>query len=182
MKVYTKTGDKGTTALIGGKRVPKYHFRIEAYGTVDELMAHSAVLYDHIENETYKKQITVIQDRLMVCASLLAADLDDNEIKLPQIKDEDIYFLESAIDEMDKDLPPLKYFVLPGGNKSVSFCHVARTVCRRCERLAIRVNEEDPNCALTVKYLNRLSDYYFVLARKLNFDSKVDEIHWIPSF
>ncbi len=181
MKVYTKTGDKGTTALIGGKRVSKHHYRLEAYGTVDELMAYIGLLYDQLERKEDKEFFIKIQDRLMTCASILAADCDDCEISLPQINESDIHLLEESIDKMDKTLPQLSYFILPGGHTTVSFCHIARTVCRRCERLSIRVNEEDGKCDFVVKYLNRLSNYLFVLGRKLNKDLNVEEISWIPT-
>lgn len=181
MKVYTKTGDKGTTALIGGKRVSKYHFRLEAYGTIDELMAYTGLLYDQLIIQEDKDLFIKIQDRLMTCASILAADCDDCEKDLPQITEKDIQLLEKEIDKMDKSLPQLSYFVLPGGHTTVSFCHIARTVCRRCERLAIRVNEEAGSCDWVVKYLNRLSDFFFVFGRKLNKDLNVEEIPWIPS-
>ena len=181
MKVYTKTGDKGTTALIGGKRVSKHHHRLEAYGTVDELMAYTGLLYDQLALKEDKDLFIQIQDRLMTCASILAADCDGCEVELPQIIESDIKTLEQKIDEMDKTLPQLTYFILPGGHTTVSFCHIARTVCRRCERLSIRVNEEEGNCDFVVKYLNRLSDFFFVFGRKLNKDLNVEEITWIPS-
>lgn len=181
MKVYTKTGDKGTTALIGGKRVLKNDIRIEAYGTVDELMAYTGVVHDQLENEDDKSFLIDIQDKLMTCAAILATDTDDRELKIPKITDEDIKKLEKEIDAIDKKLEPLVKFILPGGHTTVSFCHVARTVCRRCERLTIAVNQDDSNCIMVVKYLNRLSDYYFVLGRKLNKELNVKEIPWNPS-
>lgn len=180
MKVYTKTGDKGTTDLIGGKRVSKHHLRIEAYGTVDELMAYTGLVSDQLTDDKDKKLFIEIQDRLMTVASILATDCDDCQHQIPQIIDADILKLEDFIDEMDKNLVPLHYFVLPGGHTTVSFCHIARTVCRRAERLAIKVNEEYGECDMTVKYLNRLSDFYFVLSRKLTKDLKIEEISWIP--
>lgn len=180
MKVYTKTGDKGTTALISGKRVPKYHKRIEAYGTVDELMAYTGLLYDQMKKEGHKKLLLEIQDRLMTCATILAADCDDCDFKLPKIKDSDIELLEKEIDKLEVDLPRLTNFILPGGHTTVSFCHIARTVCRRAERLTIQVNEEEGNADMVVKYLNRLSDYFFVLSRKLTLELNCKEITWIP--
>jgi len=180
MKVYTKTGDKGTTALISGNRVPKYHIRIEAYGTVDELMAHTGLLYDTVENNYHKDVLMAIQDRLMVCATILAADCTDCKFDLPKITEDDIKFLENEIDKMQEELPPLKSFVLPGGHITASYCHIARTVCRRSERLAIQVNETEGNAEYAVKYLNRLSDYFFVLARKILKELNFDEIPWNP--
>lgn len=180
MKIYTKTGDKGTTALISGKRVPKYHTRIEAYGTVDELMAFTAVLHDQLNADSDKKMFIDIQDRLMTCATVLASDCENCDFKLPEIETADIEILETTIDQYDKNLPLLTSFILPGGHTAVSFAHVARTVCRRAERLAIKVNEEAGNCEMVVKYLNRLSDYFFVLSRKLAQELKIDEIPWNP--
>lgn len=180
MKVYTKTGDKGTTSLIGGKRVLKSDLRIEAYGTIDELIAFTGLLYDQLEKENDKKLFLIIQDRLMTCATILATDCDDCDIKLPEINDEDIKLLEKEIDNLDKELPVLTKFVLSGGHTTVSFCHIARTVCRRAERLVIRVNQEKNDVDIVVKYLNRLSDFFFVLSRKLSIDLKCEEINWIP--
>lgn len=179
MKVYTRTGDKGTTALIGGRRVSKNHPRIEAYGTVDELMAFTGLLHDHVP-DSFRPFIIEILDRLMTCATLLAADCDDCQMKLPQISEEDIIKLEKAMDAMDKTLKPLTSFVLPAGHVAVSYSHVCRTICRRCERLAITVHETESACELTVKYLNRLSDYFFVLSRKLTCELNVNEIMWVP--
>ena len=180
MKIYTKTGDKGTTSLIGGKRVPKYHKRIEAYGTIDELMAFTGMLYDQMEQKNHKQFLLEIQDRLMTCATILAADCDDCDFKLPLIYDTDIELLEKEMDKLQEDLPRLTNFILPGGHTTVSFCHIARTVCRRAERLTIIVNEEDGNADMVVKYLNRLSDYFFILSRKLSIELKSEEITWIP--
>ena len=180
MKVYTKTGDKGTTALISGKRVPKYHKRIEAYGTIDELMAYTGLLYDQLRNDTHKNIFLEIQDRLMTCATILAAESDCDNLKLPEIYEADIAKLENEIDKLEKKLPQLTNFILPGGHTTVSFCHIARTVCRRAERLAILVNSKDANASMVVKYLNRLSDYFFVLSRKLMIELNCKEIIWIP--
>lgn len=180
MKVYTKTGDKGTTALIGGKRVSKYHYKLEAYGTVDELMSCVGLLHDQLENESEKEFFVHILDRLMVCSAILATDFDNKKIKPLEIANSDIEKLENAIDEMDKNLAPMTHFIFPCGHTSISTCHLARTVCRRCERLSIRVNVEEGNCQQVIKYLNRLSDYLFTFARKLGKDLKVKEIKWIP--
>ncbi len=180
MKVYTKTGDKGTTALIGGKRVPKHHLRIEAYGTVDELMAYTGMVHDLMNDASTRELFVEIQDRLMTCASILATDCEDCDVKLPELIESDIERLEQEIDQMNKTIPPLNKFVLPGGHPTVSFCHIARTVCRRAERLAIRVSESEGNCDMVIKYLNRLSDYYFVLSRKMSHELKIVEIPWLP--
>lgn len=179
MKVYTKTGDKGTTALIGGKRVSKNHHRLEAYGTVDELMSYMGLLYDQLQDKKDKAFFMGIQNDLMVVETILATDCDDCDLKLPKIKESDIVKLEQAIDEMNKALPPLTTFILPGGHTTVSFCHIARTVCRRSERLAITVQEKEGNCEMAVKYLNRLSDFLFVFARKLGKIHDAEEIPWI---
>lgn len=178
MKIYTKTGDKGTTALVGGKRVAKNHPRVDAYGTVDELISYIGVIRSYDIAPHYMDLLYTIQDRLMVAAAILATD--GYVEKVPEIKDEDITLLENEIDEMDKALPPLQNFILPGGNQATSFCHVARSVCRRAERCAIGLSDEFDVPENVIRYLNRLSDYLFALARKLALDFKVDEIYWIP--
>lgn len=180
MKIYTKTGDKGTTDLIGGKRVAKNHVRIEAYGTIDELSAFIAVIYDNIDNEEHKSVILEIQDRLMTCGTVLAADFDNPEIKLPKLINEDIDYLEKEIDKMQTVVPRLTSFIIPGGHTIISLCHVARTICRRAERTTISIDSSDAQIELTIKYLNRLSDYLFVLSRKMAIELKVEEINWIP--
>lgn len=180
MKIYTKTGDKGTTSLIGGKRVAKYHPRIEAYGTVDELMAFVALLRDQDIPEQSKVNLLEVLDRLMSCASILAADCSDCKVKIPQIPDLDIEFLEIEIDRMEASLEPLTSFVLPGGHQAVSLCHVTRTICRRAERLAIQLSEETPVPENVIKYLNRLSDYLFVSSRFFGKFHKIQQINWKP--
>ena len=180
MKIYTKTGDKGTTSLIGGKRVPKYHKRIEAYGTVDELISYIGLLRDQQLDENTRNTLLKIQDKLMVCSAVLATDCDDCSLKIPEIKDIDILFLEEEIDAMEDQLEPLTSFILPGGHTTVSFCHIARTVCRRAERITISLAEETQVPVTVVKYINRLSDYLFVLARKLGKDLNIQEIQWHP--
>lgn len=180
MKIYTKTGDKGTTSLIGGKRVAKYHPRIEAYGTVDELMSFIALLRDQDIPEESKANLLEILDRLMSCASILAADCTDCNVKIPQIPISDIDFLENEIDRMEATLEPLTSFVLPGGHPAVSLCHVARTICRRAERLAIQLSEETPVPENVIKYLNRLSDYLFVSSRFFGKYHKIQQINWKP--
>jgi len=180
MRIYSKTGDKGTTSLLGGKRVPKYHLRIEAYGTVDELIAYVGLLRDQNVSNRVREELISVQDRLMVCASLMAADCDDCQSELPRLFEEDITTLEQQIDAMDRELPPLNSFVLPGGHPTVSYCHIARNVCRRAERHAIKLHEESPFSDLVIRYMNRLSDYFFVLARKLTNDLDIKEVVWAP--
>ena len=187
MKVYTKTGDKGTTALFGGTRVPKYHLRIESYGTVDELNSYIGLIRDQQINKIYKEQLIHIQDKLFTLGAILATDPEKAILKngkerlnIPKISENDVYFLENAIDEMEQDLPQMTHFVLPGGHTIVSYCHITRCVCRRAERLATHLNDTEPFDEMVLKYLNRLSDYLFVLARKLTFDLKAEEVKWIP--
>ncbi len=180
MKIYTKTGDRGMTSLIGGKIVPKYNDRIEAYGTVDELISYIGLLRDYKETEQFHNQLLSIQNHLMVSASILAADCNDCMDKLPALSEDDIKFLETNIDMMDEGLPPLTSFILPGGHPVVSFCHIARNVCRRTERISIKVAQEAKIDNKVLKYLNRLSDFLFVLARKLSYDMHVKEIPWKP--
>jgi cob(I)alamin adenosyltransferase len=181
MKIYTKGGDKGQTSLIGGTRVPKYHERIEAYGTIDELLAYTGLLRDSLNDINHKNLLIQIQDRLMTAASLLAADSDQYKINLPQICEDDILFLENAIDRMEKDLPPLHSFILPGGHPVVSFCHVARTVCRRAERITVKLKEISESDKLIIIYLNRLSDFLFVFSRLISSELGADEIRWNPT-
>ncbi|QKX05935.1 cob(I)yrinic acid a,c-diamide adenosyltransferase [Aquimarina sp. TRL1] len=188
MKIYTKTGDKGTTALFGGTRVPKHHIRIDSYGTVDELNSHIGLIRDQDIDETTKKHLIAIQDHLFTLGAVLATDPEkavlkngEKRLNIPTISTEDISFLEEQIDEMNTALPPMTHFVLPGGHQTVSFCHIARCVCRRAERLAAALYELEPFEEASLKYLNRLSDYLFVLARKLSYDLKADEIQWIPT-
>jgi cob(I)alamin adenosyltransferase len=180
MKIYTKTGDNGTTSLIGGKRVPKNHERIEAYGTVDELIAVIGVVRDHIENKEFIDQLIQIQDQLMICAAILATDCDDCDAKIPKLSEEAIVWVETSIDVMESTLPILSSFILPGGHAAVSFCHVARTVCRRAERIVLSLSETATVPDIVSRYLNRLSDYFFVLSRKLTVEYRATEIPWLP--
>jgi cob(I)alamin adenosyltransferase len=180
MKIYTKTGDKGKTSLIGGTRVSKHHIRIEAYGTVDELNSHIGLIRDQQIDEHSKKILIEIQDRLFTIGSSLASDPDKSRMKIPDLKEEDITLLEKEIDRMNEVLPQMRSFVLPGGNTIVSYCHIARCVCRRAERITIHLSENSFVDELVIKYLNRLSDYMFVLARKLSYDLKAVEIPWKP--
>ncbi len=179
MKVYTKTGDKGQTALIGGKRVSKNHPRVEAYGTIDELMAHTALLMDMLEDDGDKDFLLGILDRLMTASSVLAAEGDIVK-KIPELKADDVARLEKRIDEMESKLEPLKYFVLPGGHPAVSQCHVARTVCRRAERIIVGLEEKYSVPEVLQKYINRLSDYFFVLSRKITKDFNITAKIWVP--
>ena len=180
MKIYTKTGDTGMTSLIGGKRVPKSHVRIEAYGTVDELISYIGLLRDQITTKHIADVLLKIQDRLMVCASLLAADCEDCKQKLPALYSKDVDQLETEIDMMEKELNPLYAFILPGGHTTVSFCHIARNICRRAERIIIALSEQTEVEDLIIKYVNRLSDYLFVLSRKIGKDLNISEIQWKP--
>lgn len=180
MKIYTKTGDKGQTSLIGGTRVPKYHLRIEVYGTVDELNSYiGLIMCQGIDN--YDQQLLKeIQDRLFTIGASLAADPDKSKMKIPDLHDADIALLEKEMDLMNENLPDLKHFVLPGGNTVVSYCHIARCVCRRAERLAVALAENSFVDQRITIYLNRLSDYLFVLARKLTIYFNAEENIWIP--
>jgi len=187
MKIYTKTGDKGTTALFGGTRVPKHHIRIESYGTVDELNSYIGLIRDQKIDTHYKDILIKIQDRLFTVGAILATDPNKATLKsgkerlnIPKIDEEDCKLLESEMDKMNDSLPPMTHFVLPGGHTTVSYCHIARCVCRRSERLATLLHEQEPLNEQVLMYLNRLSDYLFVLARKLSNDLQAEEIKWIP--
>jgi cob(I)alamin adenosyltransferase len=169
-KIYTKTGDKGMTSLLGGTRVKKYDERIEAYGTVDELNSFIGLIRDQEISLHYKQVLSEIQDRLFTVESLLASDNKEVKKRLPCIKSNDINLLEKEIDDMNESLEELNAFILPGGHTIVSYCHIARCVCRRTERLVIKLAETVETEELLIKYLNRLSDYLFVLARKINKD------------
>jgi len=187
MKVYTKTGDKGTTALFGGTRVPKHHIRIDSYGTVDELNSCIGLIRDQEIHQQYKDILIIIQNKLFTVGAILATDPEKMILKngkerlnINKISAEDIALLEREMDAMDEALPPMTHFVLPGGHQTVSFCHIARCVCRRAERLASALNDLEPFLPEALTYLNRLSDYLFVLARKLTHDLQADEVKWIP--
>ena len=180
MKIYTKKGDKGQTGLIGGSRVSKNDLRINAYGTVDELNAHVGMLRDLIDDNELKLNLLEIQDRLFTAGSLLAVGEKGTKMKLPELHEENIEYLESWIDKMDKSLPPMKTFILPGGHVTVSTCHIARTVCRRAERLIVELSSQVEVAGVIVAYFNRLSDYFFTLSRKLTMDLNAEEIPWIP--
>ena len=179
MKIYTKTGDIGETALYGGKRVSKADLRIDTYGTTDELNSWVGLLRDVNTNDAERELLKAIQDRLFTIGATLAADPANQKLKVPDLHEADVEVLEKAIDAMDAVLEPLRNFILPGGHIYVSYCHIARTVCRRAERLAVALNHESELAPLIIKYLNRLSDFLFTLARKMAKDLKVDEVNWI---
>ena len=187
MKIYTKTGDTGSTALYGGTRVPKYNIRIEAYGTADELNSHIGLLKDQKIDSRTAETLVKIQNEIFTIGAMLATPPDKEKLKsgkdrlnIYRINKKDILFLEKEIDFMDQSLPQMTNFILPGGHQTVSFCHIARCICRRAERLAVHLNENEPVDELILIYLNRLSDYLFVLARKLTVDNQATEIPWIP--
>ncbi|MBT0608660.1 cob(I)yrinic acid a,c-diamide adenosyltransferase [Aequorivita echinoideorum] len=187
MKIYTKTGDAGTTALFGGTRVPKHSIRIESYGTVDELNSYLGLIRSQQIDARSKEILVHIQDRLFTLGAILATDPAKAVLKngkerlnIPKITEDDITLLETEMDKMNDALPEMTHFILPGGNTVVSYCHVARCICRRSERWTSRLNEEQPVESTVLKYLNRLSDYLFVLARKLSKDQQAEEIQWIP--
>ncbi|HVT86240.1 MAG TPA: cob(I)yrinic acid a,c-diamide adenosyltransferase [Chitinophagaceae bacterium] len=182
IKIYTKTGDKGFTSLIGGTKVPKSHVRIETYGTVDELNSWIGMVNDQIKIKSIKKNLKEIQDRLFTIGSSLACDPEkETKLKIPDLKESDVVLLEKEIDNMNAKLPVMKSFVLPGGHIAVSSAHIARCVCRRAERLCVLLQQNkmfvEP---LTITYLNRLSDYLFILARYIGHQLKVKEIPWKP--
>ena len=180
MKIYTKTGDKGQTSLIGGTRVSKHHIRIEAYGTVDELNSYIGLIRDQQIDEHSTKMLIEIKDRLFTIGSSLASDPEKSKMKIPDLKEEDIILLENEMDKMNKTLPEMRSFIMPGGHTTVSFCHIARCVCRRAERLTIHLSENSFVSDIVIKYLNRLSDYLFMLSRKFTQDLHAQEILWKP--
>lgn len=179
MKVYTKKGDKGETSLIGGKRVSKAHARIEAYGTIDELNSFVGLVRDYCSDQAQNELLYKIQNTLFVVGSNLAST-PDSKMDIPDLKLKEIEELESAIDTMELELPALKNFVLPGGHPAVSHAHVARCVCRRAERLCVLLTDEESIDDSIIPYLNRLSDYFFVLSRKLAYDHDAEEVIWQP--
>jgi len=180
MKIYTKTGDKGYTSLIGGTRIPKHHLRIECYGTVDELNSYVGLIRNQEITEEQKNILKEIQDRLFTIGSSLAADPKKSKMKIPDLHMSDVEVLEKQIDKMTIDLPGLRHFILPGGDTTVSFCHIARCVCRRAERICVDLSQNSFVDEKIIIYLNRLSDYLFVLARKCAHDHKIEENQWIP--
>jgi len=188
MKIYTKTGDNGTTSLIGGTKVPKSHLRIEAYGTVDELNSCIGLCKDLLTDEPGKKVLLEVQDRLFTIGSSLACDpVKESRMLIPDLKETDVELLEKEIDRMEEVLPPMKNFILPGGHPTLSYLHIARCVCRRAERCCVRLEfleeprGESPEVEdIIIKYLNRLSDYLFVLSRFTGHQLEVEEIPWKP--
>ena len=180
MKIYTKKGDTGKTALIGGTRVSKNHIRIEAYGTVDELNSWLGLLRDEVKDSRSKNVLADVQNNLFTIGSLLAADPSKNKMQLPQLSESDVTLLEKEIDRMTALLPPLKNFLLPGGHVVVSHCHIARCVCRRAERKVANLMQKNSVEPLVIKYLNRLSDYLFVLSRNIAAAYRAKETPWKP--
>jgi cob(I)alamin adenosyltransferase len=178
MKIYTKTGDKGQTSLIGGTRVPKHHIRIESYGTVDELNSWIGLINDQDIAPESKTILSEIQDRLFTIGSSLASDPEKSKMKIPDLHESDIELLEKQIDSMNEVLPEMRFFILPGGHTSISYCHLARCVCRRAERNVIHLHETEYVNEMVIVYLNRLSDYLFVLARFIAHQLNVNEIAW----
>ncbi len=177
-RIYTKTGDKGETALFGGRRVPKSHLRVDAYGTVDELNAFIGLLRDATQDPAVKTILATVQHRLFTVGAHLASD-PDKKLPTPDLLPEDISLLENDMDNMDISLPPLRNFILPGGHSTVSICHICRTVCRRAERLTVALAQSgEPVDDVVIQYLNRLSDWFFVLSRKLAIDLKAEEVIW----
>ncbi|MBV9989558.1 MAG: cob(I)yrinic acid a,c-diamide adenosyltransferase [Chitinophagaceae bacterium] len=181
-KIYTKTGDQGKTSLIGGTKVPKSHIRIEAYGTVDELNSYLGLVSDHFDDPHARATLNDIQDRLFTIGSSLACDPEKEPLmKIPDLREADITVLEKEIDQMNEVLPPMKFFLLPGGHPAVSHAHVARCICRRAERCCVNMQQQDVFVEpLVIKYINRLSDYLFVLARYAGHLLQVPEIPWKP--
>lgn len=182
LKIYTKTGDLGKTSLLGGTKVPKSHLRIETYGTTDELNSYIGLVSDLINDQHSKALLKEIQDRLFTVGASLACDPDKEPLmKIPDLKESDVELLEKEIDRMNESLPPMKFFVLPGGHPAVSTTHVARCVCRRAERLCVNMQEHELFVEpIVIKYINRLSDYLFVLSRYIGQSLNVEEIPWKP--
>lgn len=180
--IYTKTGDNGTTSLVGGTRVPKTHIRLEAYGTIDELNSHLGLLQTYLMDEEDKRIVFRVQNKLFSVGSYLATDQTQTELRIEsRIEEEDIKLLECAIDTIDNELPPLNAFILPGGDRGAAVCHICRTVCRRAERRILVLAEVCEIDSHVTAFVNRLSDYLFILARKMNHLTKTDEIFWNKS-
>jgi len=180
MKIYTKKGDTGETSLLGGKRVSKNNIRIEAYGIVDELNSWIGLIRTADMNQHTSETLISIQEKLFIIGSMMASDPDKPNVKTPKLKEEDIVCLEDEMDRMNSNLPELKSFILPGGHRDVSHCHIARCVCRKAERMAVALQHEDNATGISVKYLNRLSDYLFVLARMFAHELNIKDIPWSP--
>lgn len=182
MKIYTKAGDRGSSSLLGGNIVPKDHPRLEAFGTLDELNSWIGLIRDQLRDEGMREVLLKIQDRIMVGSTILASEKKNATPAIPELHEQDISFLEMEIDRMDKLLKPLQSFILPGGHTTVSYCHLARTICRKAERYSVKFIKNSEQTGILVKYLNRLSDYLFTLARKIALDLKIEEIIWQPDF
>jgi len=180
MKIYTKKGDKGQTSLLGGTRVPKHHIRIEAYGTIDELNAHVGLLRDQIPEGILKSELLNIQNELFTIGSELATT-SGAKVEIPHLRSESVEHLEKVIDQMESELPELRSFIIPGGHPFVSLCHVARTVCRRAERNIVQLAENEEVPEVIIAYVNRLSDAFFVMARKLAKDNGAEDLVWSPN-
>ena len=178
MKVYTKKGDKGKTQLLGGSMVNKNHIKLECYGTIDELNAFIGNIYDQEISAFHKEFLLKIQNQLFNLGSIISFDGKKNKIKLPNVTTENIEMMEKAIDKMEESLPMLKNFILPSGHPTASICHIARTVCRRAERNLVALGQEQEINNLHIQYLNRLSDYLFVLARAILKENNAPEIEW----
>lgn len=182
-RIYTKTGDAGTTSLVGGTRVPKTHARLEAYGTIDELNAQLGLLQTYLSEEEDRRMIVYVQNKLFAVGSYLATDQQTTDLRIEsRIAEEDIQCIEHAIDVIDATLPPLKAFVLPGGSRAAAVCHVCRTVCRRAERRILSLSENSEIDTDVTAFINRLSDYLFVLSRRLNLLAGTDEFFWDKSW
>jgi cob(I)alamin adenosyltransferase len=179
MKIYTKRGDSGETSLIGGDRVPKHHIRIEAYGTIDELNSYIGILRSFTDDKINSKVLPEVQDRLFTVGSLLAS-APGSKMIVPDLHDQDTELLEESIDLMNAELPELRSFVLPAGSIEVSHCHVARCICRRAERLIVHLDEVQQIEPIIIQYINRLSDYLFVLGRYKAMKQGVEEVSWKP--
>jgi len=180
MKIYTKKGDQGKTSLIGGTRVSKHHLRIESYGTIDELNSYIGLIRSQKIDEGQKAILKEIQDRLFTIGSSLASDPERSKMKIPDLQEADVTLLEEEMDKMNESLPPLTHFILPGGELSVASCHLARCVCRRAERITVHLAEESFVDEKVLIYLNRLSDYLFVLGRKVAYDDEIEENICVP--
>lgn len=180
MKIYTRKGDEGKTSLLSGTRVPKHHLRIEAYGTVDELNAYIGLIRDQSLGEQETEDLIEMQDRLFTIGSILATEPEKMNFKLPPMYESDVKRLEEAMDRMDQELPEMRSFILPGGHPTVSYCHIARCVCRRAERVVEELAEKENVDPLILSYLNRASDHLFMLGRKISQDLGIEERKWEP--
>jgi cob(I)alamin adenosyltransferase len=178
LRIYTKTGDRGETGLFGGTRLPKNHVRIEAYGTIDELNAMTGYLCDSVTEGSVRDLLVQIQNNLFTIGGMLALDPSKKSLSVPKIAESDVARLEDAIDSMEEELPPIRQFVLPSGHVTSSLAHVTRTVCRRAERAVVALHACEPVEPLILQYLNRLADYFFVLARYLNLLAGASERPW----